>query len=228
MKKEIIGLIPVKGSSERVKDKNLRPFHDTSLYELKLNQLKGVKGFSDIIVSSENELVLDIAKKKGFHVHVRDPKYSTSDIPMSEVYSFVASEIPGEHIAWINVTNPLAETEIYEHAINEYNAMGEEHDCLLSAYEVKDYIFHNGKPVNFKSKPWPKSQDLTGLCAIPFVINIMKRDDMIKWESCVGNNPHFFLIDRVTAMDVDYQEDFDFCEMIFKQRCKNPNQGVSG
>ena len=36
MSKEIIGLIPVKGSSERVPMKNLRKFGDTSLFELKL------------------------------------------------------------------------------------------------------------------------------------------------------------------------------------------------
>ena len=39
MSKEIVGLIPVKGSSERIKMKNLRKFGDTSLFELKLSQL---------------------------------------------------------------------------------------------------------------------------------------------------------------------------------------------
>ena len=52
MKGTIVGLVTVKGSSDRVKQKNLRSFCNTSLLELKLNQLKDVKGFNDIIVSS--------------------------------------------------------------------------------------------------------------------------------------------------------------------------------
>jgi len=218
MQKEIVALIPVKGSSERVKSKNTRPFNDTSLYELKLDQLADVRGFARIIVSSENDRILEIARDNGFETHSRDPKYSTSDVPMSEVYSYIASEIPGEHIAWINVTNPLAGADVYEKAIEEYNSMDPKHDCLLSAYEVKDYLFCNGKPVNFKPNPWPKSQDLAGVCALPFVVSILKRKDMVKWGSCVGEKPYFFYLDRITAMDVDFQEDFDFCEMIYKQR----------
>ncbi len=219
MTKEIIAVVPVKGSSERVKNKNLRPFHNTNLYELKLMHLGKVSGFAKVIVSSENRQILDIAKDSGFGVHVRDPKYSTSFIPMSEVYSYIASEIEGEHIAWVNVTNPLAETEVYERAIEEYNTMDPQFDCLLSVYEVKNYLFHNGKPVNFKPNPWLKSQDLSGVCEMSFVINISRRKDMVKWGSCVGNNPYFFYLDRVTSADVDFQEDFDFCEMIYKQRC---------
>ena len=38
MNKEIVGLIPVKGSSERVHMKNLRKFGESSLFELKLKQ----------------------------------------------------------------------------------------------------------------------------------------------------------------------------------------------
>jgi N-acylneuraminate cytidylyltransferase len=224
MKKEIVALIPVKGSSERVKSKNIRPFHDTSLYELKLDQLKKVKGFTNVVVSSEDERMLEIAKENGFETHVRDSKYCTSSVPMSDVYSHIASEIEGENIAWVNVTNPLAGPEVYEKAIEEYNNMPGEYDCLLSVYEVKDYLFHEGKPVNFKPNPWPKSQDLSGVLAMSFIVNILKREDMVKWGSCVGNNPYFFCVDSVTSTDVDFQEDFDFCEMVYKQRLSEVNE----
>ena len=58
-KLEIIGIIPVKAKSERVKDKNLRKFSNTTLFELKLKQLKKTKNFKDFFVSSESEKVLN-------------------------------------------------------------------------------------------------------------------------------------------------------------------------
>ena len=50
MKKiEIVGIIPVKANSERVKKKNLRKFGKTNLFELKLKQLKKTKNFQHIL-----------------------------------------------------------------------------------------------------------------------------------------------------------------------------------
>ena len=216
MNKEIVAVIPVKGQSERVKAKNIRPFHDTTLYELKLKQLQEVEGFSDKIVSSENDSILEVAEKYGYSIHKRDPKYSTSDVPMSDVYSYVASEIQGEYIAWVNVTNPLAQPSVYARAIQEFNVMPDRHDCLLSVYELKEYIFYQEKPLNFPPAPWLKSQDLEGTLAMSFIINILRREDMVKWGSTVGSSPYFFVCDHVESSDVDYQHDFDFCEYVYK------------
>jgi len=215
---DIVAVIPVKGNSERVKYKNLRPFFDTSLFELKLSHLQDVSGFSDKVVSSEDDGVLEIAQDYGFSVHKRDPSYSTSSVPMSSVYSYIASEVKGENIAWVNVTNPLAEAPIYENAIEQYRGMGVKHDCLLSVYELKEYVFFKNKPVNFPPSPWPKSQDLEGTYAMSFIINILKRKKMVQIGSTVGENPCFYICDSIDSMDVDYQDDFDFCEFIYKKR----------
>ena len=218
MKKEIVAVVPVKGNSERIKYKNTCSFHNTNLFELKLNQLKLVNGFSKVIVSSEDEDILTIANNSGFEIHDRDPKYSTSNIPMSDVYSYIASEISGENIAWINVTNPLVGPDIYEKALNEYCDMPVENDCLLSVFKVQDYLYYNKQPVYFKPFPWPRSQDLKGLCAISFAISILKRKDLEIWGSLVGYNPYLFYLDKTVSTDVDFQEDFDFCEMIYKKQ----------
>tara|TARA_Y100001970_G_C14250497_1_gene871486 strand:- start:203 stop:868 length:666 start_codon:yes stop_codon:yes gene_type:complete len=218
MKGSIVGLIPVKGSSDRVKKKNLRDFAGSSLLEVKLNQLKGARGFEDLIVSSEDNEVLNIAKKHGFNTHTRDPKYSTSNVPMSDVYSYIASEIEGDNIAWINVTNPLAESAIYTKAVELYHKIDSSYDCLLSSVLLQENVFYEGMPVNFTPYPWPKSQDLQGLNSLTFVINILKRKDMISWGSCVGNTPYFYDLDKIDSWDIDDQTDFEFCQFIYKQR----------
>ena len=47
----------------------------------------------------------------GFKTHLRDPYYSTPKVPMSKVYEYIASSIKAEHVAWINVTNPLVDSK---------------------------------------------------------------------------------------------------------------------
>ena len=84
---KVTGVIPVKGKSDRILQKNLRKFANTSLYKLKLSQLKKTKNFEKFIISSEDEKVLMEAEKFGYGTHYRDPYYSTKSA-MSEVYSY--------------------------------------------------------------------------------------------------------------------------------------------
>ena len=215
---KIIGIIPVKEHSVRVKKKNTRKFANTNLLELKLSQLKKTKNFSNFLVSSESKKILTVAKKKGFLTHLRDPYYSTSKVPMSEVYSYIASSIEAEHVAWINVTNPLAGPKIYDKAVTIYKKIYKKYDSLLSAIENYENYFYNKKPINFKRSPWPRSQDLKPLISLPFVINILKRKNLIKEGTCVGKKPYFYILNNIDAMDIDNLKDFIFCETVFKNQ----------
>jgi len=219
---DIEGIIPVKTFSKRVKNKNLRKFGNTSLYELKLRQLSKTSQFKNFIVSSESNEVLDLAKKYNFKTHLRKKYYCTSSVPMSEVYAHLADQVSTDYVAWINVTNPLVNFKIYDEAakIFKKKILNSKFDCLLSAIENKENFFFKKKNINFKRTPWPRSQDLEPLISLPFVINILKKKDLIKWKSCVGKKPFFYILDPLIATDIDNQHNFDFCEYIFKNKKK--------
>ena len=216
MVKNVTAIVPVKGDSERVRNKNKRSFHDTSLLELKLNQLIKIQGLKEIIVSSEDDECLKIADSMGVSKHKRDPKFSTSFVPMSEVYSYLGSKCNSENILWAQVTNPLVGTGYYQKALEKYDETSGSYDCLLSVSKVKDYIFYKGKPIGFKPNPWPRSQDLKEIFKLTFCINILKTENLIEWGSLVGKKPYFYEINSLESWDIDTQEDFDFCEMIYK------------
>ena len=56
----IKALVAVRSGSVRVQNKNLRPFAGSSLLELKLRQLKRIKGLDGIIVNSNDDAMLKI------------------------------------------------------------------------------------------------------------------------------------------------------------------------
>ena len=70
-------------------------------------------------------------------------------------------------------------------------------------------------PLNFTRNPWQKSQDLSGTYALSFVVNILRRENMIKWGSCVGENPFLYVLDPIISLDIDFQHNFDFCELMY-------------
>lgn len=215
-------VIPVKGNSERLPAKNLRIFNGEPLFIHKFRQLEKVP-FDKIVVSSECEEVLFHAEQFGFISHQRDPKYSTPDIPMSEVYKYVSSEVEGDDIAWVNVTNPLVDTDIYECALDDWKNNSQKKmllpcDCLLSVYNLQKYVFWKGEPVNWVPSEHPRSQDLGGLMALNFAINIRPKKDVIREGCFIGKDPYFFILDEITSTKIDYQWQFDLCESIWKKR----------
>ena len=217
-----VALIAVKGDSERIKKKNIRKFADTNLLELKIKQLIKSNAVDKIIVSSESNEVLEIAASfNEIYLHKRDPSYSSNNISMSKVYSYLANQINCNHIMWCPVTNPLAGPEVYKKAMKLYEKKDLIYDCLLSCIKVNDYLLRNFKPINFTRNPWMKSQDLKDITALSFAVNILKRESMIEWGSLVGHNPLFMELEKEESIDIDFINDFEFAEFIFK---KNPEK----
>ena len=91
-KLDLIGVIPVKERSERVKGKNLRKFSNTNLYELKISQLKKTKNFSKFMVSSESKKILKIAKNLKVETHYRNKKLSNDYIGIIPVVKEVIKD----------------------------------------------------------------------------------------------------------------------------------------
>ena len=214
----IVAIVPVKGNSVRVKKKNLTKFANSNLFKIKLKQLKKTDCFKKIVISSESKKILNYAKKNGFGIHLRDKFFSTSKVPMSDVYKNIASEIDGEYIAWINVTNPLCDEYIYQSAVKKFKTISKNYDCFLSAVKNKQNYFYKNKPINFKRSPWPRSQDLQPIISLPFAISILKRKDMIKWGSCVGKKPFFYFLNSLVATDIDDQSSFKIAELLYKKK----------
>ena len=61
---KITAVIPIRSGSQRVKDKNLRPFANTTLMENKINSLLQVPELDSIIVNTNSEEGIEIVKKK--------------------------------------------------------------------------------------------------------------------------------------------------------------------
>ena len=214
---KITALIAVKANSDRVENKNIRPFADSNLLEIKLAQIQSLDIFDEVIVSSESDVVLSMCEPFNVTTHKRDSFYATSEVPMSDVYEYLAKTVRTEYIAWIPVTNPLVDGQIYKNAVNSFKSMDHNvHDSLLSVSGVQEYLYYNDKPLNFTLDTWQRSQDLVGTYAINFAINILSKKNMIDLRSTVGRNPYFFTIDKSIALDIDYMEDFFLAEILYK------------
>ena len=215
----IKALVAVRSGSVRVKNKNIRPFAGSSLLEIKLRQLKRIPCLDGVVVNSNDDEMLNIARSLGCETVKRDPYYASNEVSMSDVYRNMAENVEADDIAYINVTNPLLKDETIVKAIEEYKAIKREgkYNSLNSAHLIKEFMFENNKPINYDLQHQPRSQDLPDIAALNFAISIISKEDMIISKNVVGSRPNIYIIDEVEATDIDNEIDFEFAEYMYKK-----------
>lgn len=217
MKKVIKAVIPVRAGSQRVKNKNIKSFAGSSLLEIKVKQLLSIKELDGVIVNSESDEMLDVAKSLGAEIYKRDDYFATSTVSINEVYKNIGETTQADIIVYANATNPLLKNESVSNAINAFLNRKVQYDTLNSAHLIKEFLWLDGKPINYDLNNMPKSQNLPNIYALNFALNIFERQYAIKNASIVGKHPLLFELDAIEATDIDNEIDFEFAEFMYKR-----------
>ena len=202
----ITAIIPVRAGSTRLKNKNVAPFAGTNLLVNKINQLKQVKEITRIVVSSDSDMMLAMAKAAGADTHKRAPEYCDEKTKtFGEVVRHIAESVDGDHILWATCTSPLVFPKDYRKAIEEYfPALQNGFDSLMSVESFKRYIWNEEGPLNYELglKHVP-SQQLPTMYFVTDGILIAPRVKMIEWSYFHGRHPYKFIVDKRTGCDID-------------------------
>lgn len=204
--KDITAVIPVRAGSRRLKNKNIAPFAGTNLLLHKIEQLKKVEEVSRIVVTSDSDEMLAMAKEAGALTHKRAPEFCDETTKtFGEVVRHVAESVEGENILWATCTSPLVFPEHYRQAISEYwTALKQGYDSLVSFEKIKRYLWDDNGPINYELglKHVP-SQELPDLYIVTDGILLAPRAKMIEWSYFHGRHPYKFIVDKKTAVDID-------------------------
>lgn len=224
------GFIPCRAGSERVKNKNTRKFADIEggLIELKLRQMAKVAELDEIIVSTNDEIILDFVDRfsKSHDSRViplpRPEVFGNSATSMGAfITDYIAHLRPSGLLLWTHVTHPFVRADIYRNAIRDYeDAHRDGYDSLVSATKLQTFLWRDGKPFNYDNsvEKWPRSQDIPPVWEINHAIYLIPFEVMIASGDRVGAKPFFFEMDERDAMDIDWEDQFKLLAELFNAR----------
>ena len=216
MKKgKLTAVVPVRAGSQRVKDKNIKPFANSNLLKIKLDTLKRVPSINQIIVNSDSDEMLDIALNYGVSTHKRKEYYASSECNNSEYFQHIAEVTDSDYIMYSPVTAPLISKETYFSCVDKF--MNSDIDNLVTVSDVKHHMWLDGKPLNYDIKNSPNSQDLPDIVSINYGICIISKKDMIKHRNIVTDNPYFYKLDEIESIDIDTEFDFMIAEYVYNK-----------
>lgn len=218
--KKLVAVIPIRKGSQRVKNKNFRPFGEKNLLIHKIEILKKLEYLDDIVVNTDSEKAISIAKKLKVKYFRRDDYFASSKCLNSDFWQNVAENTDSEFIMFTNCTSPLIKSSTYKNTISIFKKylVKNKFDSLNTVTQIKEFLFKDNKPINFKLNKTPNSQDLPNIVKLNFAINILKTKNMRDRKSLIGKKPYLYSLDEIEGLDINSKFEFSFAEFLFKKK----------
>lgn len=207
--------IPAQGSSQRIPDKNIRPFYDgKSLLQVAIEKLVSVLRAEQIWVSSESEEVKTISLELGVNFIHRERDLTGNKIRQEDLFKHFISNTPlSELVAWVQVTDPLFDG-FYEFLSYE----PAEDEVYSVATALHKHAFFKDYPINFNFGKWhPVTQEIEPIIIPRWSAFLSRRTTFEENLYHFGKKNSFFLTEE-QYVDIDYPEDFLLAQELFAKK----------
>ncbi|MBB3667626.1 cytidylyltransferase domain-containing protein [Garicola koreensis] len=220
----IIAVVPCRAGSERVKNKNTRPFagFDGGLLELKLAQLAAVAELEEIIISTNDPVVSDYAQRfsatqdRRVTVIERPDELGRSSTPMSEFIQYLGRLRERGTMLMTHVTHPLLTSGVFAELISSWRqAHAQGHDSLLTVTKLHTFLWDaSGRPFNYDDaeEKWPRSQDIEPLFEVNHAAYLIPFSRVGEVGDRVGENPYMHEMSGEAVMDIDWEDQFQLLQ----------------
>ena len=205
---KVTAVVAVRKGSQRVPDKNIRPFGESNLLQMKIDVLKQVEGLDEIVINSDCDHMLEVGKSNNCITHKRNQKYGS-------FHHHIAKVTNTDHIFLAPVCSPFISVETHEKAIFDY--MNSDFDSMTSVDIIKNHLWLGDKPLNYSLDDVPNSQDLPNVMRLNYGISIVNRNTMLNKRGLVGERPTFIILNDRESVDIDTMFDFNFAEYLYKR-----------
>ena len=213
----IIALMPMKGESVRVPDKNMRSFNGRPLCSVMLEKLTKSKYVSRVIVNTDSQRIMAFiqANFPGVEVVKRPTDLCGHDVSMNRIIRHDMDKFPADYYLQTHSTNPLLKEETIDEAIRTMLENKDSHDSLFSvtAYQTR-FFNEDGTAVNHDPRVLLKTQDLPKLYEENSCLYLFTKKSFDFANSRIGRRPLMFNMPFAEAVDIDIEEEFIFAETL--------------
>ena len=214
----IIGEIPARYGSKRVKQKNLRLINGKPLICYAIEAAKDAKTLKEVYVNTESDIIGKIALDNGVKFYKRDPSLSTDTVTSDQFnYDF----IKGTHadvLVMINPVSPLIDGKDIDNVVNLF--LENDYDTVITIREEKLQAFCNDKTVNFDINAMlPRTQDIPPIQLCAWSICVWRAETFIesfeeKGYAVFSGKIGFYPLSLLKSVKISTEEDFLLAEAL--------------
>lgn len=218
---KVHALLPMKGHSERVPNKNLKLFNGKPLYHQIMETLLACNSIENIWIDTDSEEIKKDASANFERVNIIDrPIEIQGDfVSMNTVIAYDLSVIDGEYFIQTHSTNPLIKSSTIESAIQLFQEKLPEIDSVFSVTKLYARLYYQDlRPVNHDPESLIRTQDLPPLFEENSNFYIFSKESFNNAKNKrIGDKPSMYEVDYLEAVDIDNPQDFKLAETLHHQ-----------
>lgn len=220
---KVLAVIPARGGSKGVPGKNKKPLNGKPLIQYSIDTALNSKYISEVVVTTDDEEIIEISKSLGANVPFVRPKHLAEDatptLPVIQhAVDFLVSE--GKHfdaICLLQPTSPFRPKGFLDKALETFQ--NKQTDSLVSVLEVPhQYNPHwtfeaseSGilKIATGEKNIIPRRQELPKAYHRDGSIYITKTKVLMQGNSLYGNSLAYIVSDKQCYVNIDTIEDWE-------------------
>lgn len=226
---KVIAIIPARGGSKGIKNKNIIPLLDKPLMAYSIEAAQESAVVDEIYVSSDSAEILAVAREYGAKAIERDPSLALDETPTDPViteFILKANLESKDIILLLQPTSPLRTAQHIREALAEFRDFPGCY-CLIGVYEInnkylKAYIGGGEflRPVGGEHTSYTRRQDLPSLYMPNGAIYIFTVGDFLREEKIPRSHTIPYLMSVNDSMDIDTPEDLAIAEQRLKEKVR--------
>lgn len=230
MKKDKLNIciIPARGGSKRIPNKNIKIFNGNPLITYTIDIIKKSKLFDKIIVSSDNPKTLKIAKKNNCSTHIRTPFYANDYIDTISTISKIIKDLDQEYN--INKVCCVYPTSIFlnrKNLLEAFSKLEKKNNYVFSAakfpHPIQRAFFEKKNKIKIfdKKTMLKKTQNLKEFYYDAAQFYLGWKNSWLKKKNILDGPNKFVKLDPSTFQDIDNIDDWKIAVKKWKVLKKN-------
>jgi CMP-N-acetylneuraminic acid synthetase len=224
----VTALVPMKGHSARVPNKNIRPLAGRPLYHWITLALLGAKRVDRVVIETDSDRIEEDARRSFPDLTIlRRPKELWGDdVPMNSIIAFHMSEVASDVYLQSHSTNPLLRSSTIDRSIERFLEPGD-HDSLFAVNVWRTRFFwSDGRPVNHNPDELLPTQSLPPLLEENSNIYIFTKEGFAKRNHRIGKKPIMFEMEYAEALDIDEMSHFKLADALMTLRLEEESKAA--
>ena len=213
-------MVPIKLNSERVKEKNLRPFCDGKpLVQFILEALVNSHRVDEVYVYCSSERIKDYLIP-GVKFLKRPEYLDGNNCNCNDIIREFMKVVVADYYVVSHATAPFTRPQSIDRCI-ESVVDSKEYDSAFTVQKIQTFLWQDGRPMNFDVDHFPRTQDLNPIYMETSGAFVFPKWVFEKYNRRVGVKPCLVEVEPIESSDIDTEYDMMVAQAIYKHMKEN-------
>lgn len=203
-------IIPIKMNNERLPGKNTKLLGTKPLIFYIQESLLASKGIDQIYTYCSNPTISDFLLD-GVNFLKRSEILDLPTSNFTQIFSSFMSEIDSDVYVYAHATAPFVSVKTINECVSA--VISGKYDSAFCASKIQDYLWQDGKPLNFDACNLPRSQDIKPIYRETSGVYVFTKEVFKKYKRRIGTNPYIKEVGFRESVDINNPEDFTLAEI---------------